>query len=177
MSKIEIAKVMVFDDMECYEDKVGFLTGINKIMKRSFKDCNTLKDFDISENLEVQFFFIKNHEYYTISESNPTESQVNWSENIESYFQKEEGYLILCDYQWKGQDADINKKIYEAVLNNSNVIFVAYTSVMFIEAQHWIDKLLEENHNCKIVDILLTIPSDDMGGTFRSLEEAMWDEW
>ncbi len=175
MTKIE--RVMIFDDKECYEDKVRFLQGVNDIMKRSFKDCKTLENFEISQNLKVHFFFIKENEYYQIAEGDEGEHQSDWKLNIVDLFTSEEGYLILCDYQWKGEDPDTNKVIYNAIKNNSNAIFVAYTSVMFPEAQQWIEELLEEPHNCTIMDILLTIPSDNMSGTFRSLEEAMWDEW
>lgn len=177
MSKIEITKVMVFDDKECYEDKMKFLDGVNQIMKRSFKDCKTLQKYEISQELKVNFFFIKGDAYYEISEDNAIERDTNWCQKIEDLFHPGEGYLVLCDYQWKGKDANINKKIYDVVQNKSNVIFVAYTSVMFPEAQQWIDELVENEHECKIIDILLSIPSDHMSGTFRSLEEAMWDEW
>lgn len=175
MSRIE--KVMIFDDKECYKDKVEFLQGVNAIMKRSFKECKTLKDFEISPNLKVQFFFMKNDEYYEISEGDTAERQSDWYNNIDNLFVPGEGCLVLCDYQWKRNNQSTNMMIYNAIRNNSNVIFVAYTSVMFPEAQQWIEELLKDTHSCTIMDMLLSIPSDDMSGTFRSLEEAMWDEW
>lgn len=177
MEKTKIEEVMIFDDMECYENKIDFLARVNEILKRSFEDNQTLQNYEISQELKVNFFFIKDESYYQISEGDTVERQDNWHQKISDLFQQEKGYLILCDYQWKGEDADINKKIYDVVQNNSKIIFVVYTAAMFPEAQQWIDELVKEEHKCKIVDVLLSIPSGDMSGTFRSLEEAIWDEW
>lgn len=177
MNKIEIAKVMVFDDKDCFKEKSELFSGIKQSMKRSFKKNKTLENFEISENLEVKLFFIKDETYCEFGEGDSMERQVDWCENIEVLFSSGVGCIVLCDYQWKGEDSDINRKVFEAVRDNSNVIFVAYTSVMFREAQHWIDTLIEDAHKCKIVDVLLSIPSDNVSGTLRSLEEAMCDEW
>lgn len=172
----EIRKIIVFDDKGVSQGK-NYVAGIKKVMQRSLPKAKTLSGFSIADELTVEFYYLNEEREKGFSCTLTEEKEMDWYNHLAEIFDDEEaGYLVLCDFGWsKGGFEDANKKIYEHIKQKKNVVFVCYTSV-YEHARNWLEEIMGEEHACKTVDILLTMPKD-INGKIRSLEEAVLDEW
>lgn len=173
--KIRIEKVLLFDDNEIKDEK-DYVSQISRIMERSFSKAKTLSNFALKKNFSVESYFL--NEDYTgglMCTLERTE-EYDWYEHLDDIFEDGKGYLVLCDFGWhKGEFAHVRDEIYRHVKNKKEVVFVCYTATI-PDAETWLERILDDKHECKIMDILLTVPKK-LDGRIRSIEEAIIDEW
>ncbi len=175
MEKSHIEKVLLFDDNEI-EDQEKYVSYIKKIMNRSFSKAKTLSGFVLNDNFSVESYFLNEEHTSGFVCTLEGREEYDWYNHLDSIIEEGKGYLILCDYGWlKGEFESERDKIFEHIKGNKNVIFVCYTAT-FQNATIWLNKIIKEQHECKIMDILVTVDKKIDGRT-RSIEEAIEDEW
>lgn len=173
---IEIKKIILFDDKGVNRGN-EYVQGIKMIMERSLCKAKTLSGFSVAGNLMVEFYFLDEKKTKGIVCGLIGEEEKDWYDHLVDIFDNDEdGYLVLCDYGWgKGKFEGLNKEIYKQIKKKKNVVFVCYTSVDE-HARDWLETIMADEHECKIMDILLTMPKN-VSGKIRSVEEAILDEW
>lgn len=178
---MKINKIYVF------EDRTFVIPKVEDLVKFKEEVCKVLKSKDLGIDIDHNIAIYKygqtlntENKYEQAIMSEEDEKKEEWMRNLNSILcEKIENILVFCDYSWGAAPDkffDLNKEIFKCIRQKGNIIFSCYSTLMWENAQAWVEDLLKTSHKCRIIPDVFT-SSNEFVDFLTSTKEAILYEW
>ncbi len=182
---MEYNKIVLFDDRDRIFKSVEDLIQFKDAVCKAVTDSNK-KGIVMSSNTKCIKYFQtlkKNEEKWSqvvLDNDHSHPIYENWMDTIKNKeFTFEDGTLVFCDYCWEDAPKDcseLNQVIYDLAKDKKELVFFCYSTVLYENAQKWVNSLYSQEHSCKLIKYAYTF-SYDFYDFVESTREAILYDW